>query len=140
MSVRAILLPLAMAAAACSPDSPSAPPPFPTEGGPPTGATSAPEFGKCAACHNITEGGRNGIGPNLYGVFGRPAASARPDYTYSPALRDSGLTWDSATLDRFLENPRAVVPGTKMTFAGIRDPEKREAVIALLRSSPEARP
>ena len=90
------------------------------------------EFARCAACHNVEQGGHNGLGPNLFGAFGAPAAS-KPNYYYSPAMKESGLVWDFATLDKFLENPRAVVPGTKMTFAGLKKPEDRKAVIAFLK-------
>jgi cytochrome c len=98
-----------------------------------------PAFGKCAACHNAEQGGSHGLGPNLYDAFGRPAAS-KPDYRYSPQLRESGLVWDAATLDRWLAEPRHVVPGTKMTFAGLRNPEERKAVIAFLRLRSSSRP
>ena len=98
-----------------------------------------PEFAKCAACHNAEQGGRNGLGPNLFGAFGA-AAGSKPDFRYSQAIRDSGLVWDFATLDRFLQNPRATVPGTKMVFAGLRKPEERKAVIAFLRIRSPATP
>jgi cytochrome c len=81
----------------------------------------------CAACHSIDE---NDIGPKHRGVVGRPAASI-PDYAYSAALRKSGLTWDEATLDRWLTNPSALVPGTKMYFK-IDDAQSRADIIAYL--------
>ena len=90
------------------------------------------QFAKCAACHNAEQGLPNGVGPNLFGAYGARAAS-RADFYYSPAMRDSDLVWDDATLDRFLENPRAVVPGTKMSFAGLKKPEDRMEVIDFLR-------
>lgn len=77
--------------------------------------------------------GQNGIGPSLAGVFGTKAAEV-PGYEFSTAMKDSGLTWDEATLDRYLEAPREVVPGTKMTFAGLKDETKRSAVIDYLKS------
>lgn len=88
-------------------------------------------FGTCRSCHSIAEGGPNLIGPHLFGVFGRRAGSLT-DYDYSQQLRASGLTWDDATMDRWLTRPRDVVPGTKMAFAGIQDPTRRRDLIAYL--------
>jgi cytochrome c len=90
-------------------------------------------FNKCMACHLAERGAPDGLGPNLFGAFGRPAAS-RKGYAYSEALRRSGLRWDAATLDRFLADPQAAVPGTKMTFHGLRKPEERKAVIDFLKA------
>ena len=82
----------------------------------------------CAACHSIDE---NDIGPKHRGVFGRQAGSVA-DYNYSPALKRSGITWDDATLDRWLANPSSLVPGTKMFFK-IDDAQGRADVIAYLK-------
>jgi cytochrome c len=82
----------------------------------------------CAACHSIDD---NDIGPKHRGVVGRPAASIA-DYSYSAALKKSGLTWDETTLDRWLTNPSALVPGTKMYFK-IDDPQSRADIIAFLK-------
>ena len=87
-------------------------------------------FNKCAACHTLTAG-RHGIGPSLAGTYGGLAASAT-NYRYSAELQASDLVWDAATLDAFLENPRALVPGTKMVFSGLRDPAERAQVIAYI--------
>jgi cytochrome c len=84
-------------------------------------------YQSCAACHSIDE---NDLGPKHRGVIGRRAGSIE-DYTYSPALKNSGLTWDKVTLDRWLTNPSALVPGTKMYFK-IDDPQKRADIIAYL--------
>lgn len=89
-------------------------------------------FAKCATCHQIAPG-RNGVGPSLAGVYGAPAAH-EPTYAYSTAMRTSGLVWDEATLDAYLVDPRAVVPGTKMVFPGVRDPAERAAIIAYLKT------
>jgi cytochrome c len=82
----------------------------------------------CAACHSIDE---NDVGPKHRGVVGRHAGSIA-DYNYSPALKGSGLSWDEATLDRWLTNPSALVPGTKMFFK-LDDPQARADVIAYLK-------
>lgn len=87
-------------------------------------------FAQCIACHTI-ERGRNGFGPSLAGVGGRRAASL-PDYTYSPALKASGLSWTAASLDIWLTSPQKAVPGTKMPFRGIADPVRRKEVIDYL--------
>ena len=88
-------------------------------------------FLKCAPCHSLHTD-VNGLGPSLAGVVGRRAASVSSYPRYSDAIRESGLIWDVATLDRFLENPKAVVPGTKMLFAGLANPAQRAQVIAFL--------
>jgi cytochrome c len=82
----------------------------------------------CAACHSIDE---NDVGPKHRGVVGRRAGSVA-DYAYSPALKKSDLAWDEATLDRWLTNPSALVPGTKMFFK-LDDPQARADVIAYLK-------
>lgn len=91
-----------------------------------------PGFVMCAACHKV-EPGQNGIGPSLAGVFGRKAGEA-PDFEYSLAMKDSGLTWDEETLHAYLENPRAVVPDGTMIFVGEKNDERRQAVIDYLKS------
>ena len=89
---------------------------------------------KCKACHDISKGGKNKIGPELYGVVGREIAS-KPDFHYSSALSGkSGMEWTYENLNAFLTDPRKWAPGTKMTFAGIKDDKERAAVIAYLRS------
>jgi cytochrome c len=87
--------------------------------------------GRCGVCHSTDKGGPNKIGPNLFGVFGRRAASAA-DYTYSGAMKNSGIVWTADKLTLFLHSPRAVVPGTKMTFAGIVRDEDNANTVAWL--------
>ena len=84
----------------------------------------------CSICHSI-QAGQNKIGPTLFGVVGRKTGSV-PGYSYSPANEKAQLTWDDATLDKYLEAPRAVVPGTKMTYGGLKDATKRADLIAYL--------
>lgn len=97
-----------------------------------TAATPPVAFAQCQACHS-TEPGKHGIGPSLVGVYGTKAGEI-PGFSFSPAMKASGLVWDDATLDRYLKAPQAVVPGTRMAFAGLKDDAKRAAVIAYLKS------
>lgn len=84
----------------------------------------------CSLCHTA-QPGRNFIGSSLFGVVNRPSGHI-PNFRYSDANRKSGLTWTVATLDRYLTAPRQVVPGTLMTFPGLKDPKQRADVIAYL--------
>jgi cytochrome c len=89
-------------------------------------------FAKCKACHQIGEGAKNGVGPVLSGIVGRPAGTYE-GYSYSDANKNSGLTWNEATLKEYLKNPRAKVPGTKMIFPGLPKDEDIDNVIAYLK-------
>jgi cytochrome c len=84
----------------------------------------------CSICHTV-QPGRNLVGPTLFGVVNRPSGHI-PGFHYSDANRQSGLTWTVATLDRYLTAPRKVVPGTLMTFPGLKDSKQRADVIAYL--------
>ncbi len=86
-------------------------------------------FMRCRSCHSA-EPGKNGIGPSLHGIVGRQAASIE-GFNYSPALKQSGLVWDRATLDTFLTSPMKMVPGTRMVI-GIPNVEAREELIDYL--------
>ena len=77
--------------------------------------------------------GKNGIGPSLAGIYGTRAGEV-PGYDFSDAMKNSGLTWNAPTLDKYLTSPQKVVPGTKMSFGGLKDADKRKAVIAYLKS------
>src|SRR5205085_8721509 len=94
------------------------------------GANSAK---KCAACHTFGKGEPNRVGPNLYGVVGRPKAS-EAGFDYSAALKSKGGNWTVDDLSTFLTNPRAYAPGTKMSFAGLPRGTERADVIAFLNS------
>lgn len=94
-------------------------------------ANGGRQYRRCQSCHTLDEGGRHLVGPNLYAVIGE-AAAARDGFTYSRQLSEAGLVWDVETLDAWLENPRALVPGNRMSFVGLRDPEARRNVIAYM--------
>ena len=88
---------------------------------------------RCVACHSFEQGGPNKVGPNLWNVVGAPKGHIE-GYNYSDAIAGLGGEWTYEDLDKFLESPRGYAPGTKMTFAGLRDPEDRANLIAWLRT------
>jgi len=93
-------------------------------------------FRKCKACHMVGEGAKNRVGPELNGIVGRPAASIE-DFKYSDAMKakgQEGLVWTDENLHTYLKKPRDFVPGTKMTFAGLRKDDDRDDVIAYLKT------
>lgn len=99
-------------------------------------ASAQPDRGRqtaqaCLACHDVTAGGPNRIGPNLWGVVGRPVAS-HAGFAYSAAMQGHGGAWSREALDQFLARPGSAVPGTRMAFAGIRNPRDRANLIAYL--------
>ncbi len=85
-------------------------------------------YERCQACHSLA---RNRSGPKHCGLLGRKAGSL-PGFSYSRALRESGIVWTAASLDRFLANPFKAVPGTRMGYAGVKDPQERADLIAFL--------
>lgn len=95
--------------------------------------TAPASFAMCASCHSVTAGGPAKMGPHLAKVIGRKAGSVS-GFAYSPALKKSGITWTEAQLDKWLQNPRTLVPGNKMAFAGMADKAKRAQVIAYLKT------
>jgi cytochrome c len=90
-------------------------------------------FKKCVACHTIASGGANGIGPNLWATLGKPLAS-HAGFAYSEALKTKGGNWTFEAMNEWLANPKKYVPGNKMTFAGLGNPEERAAVMLYLNS------
>ena len=120
----------------------ASPSPSPTATATPARATPSPtpvaaagppdSFKQCAICHKV-EPGKHGLGPSLAGVFGAKAGQAG-GFRYSPAMKEADLTWNQANLDKYLDNPQAVVPGTTMAFAGVKDAAKRAEIIAYLKT------
>jgi len=99
-----------------------------------TGTAAAGEtvFVTCKTCHS-SEAGKNMIGPSLHAIVGRHSGEA-PGYTYSAANKGSGIVWTEDKLFQYLENPQRIVPGTKMTYTGVKDPQKRADLIAYLKT------
>jgi len=92
-------------------------------------------FSKCTGCHQIGEGAKDRVGPHLNGIFGR-AAAAHDGYRYSKSMQragDDGMIWTAETLDAYLENPRALVSKTRMSFRGLKDADDRADVLAYMR-------
>ena len=93
-------------------------------------------FARCRACHSL-EDGKNGVGPHLFGIVGRPVASVA-DYSYSDAMKayaEGGTVWDHEHLAVYVEKPKDEVPGTKMVFPGLRKPEDRENLVCYLETA-----
>ena len=91
-------------------------------------------FAKCQSCHTIEQGGASGIGPNLFGVIGQPVGKHVAGFAYTPALSGHGGSWDFASLDQWLTNPRGFADGTAMSFAGLPKPEDRANLVAYMNS------
>ncbi|NHK27729.1 cytochrome c family protein [Parvularcula flava] len=89
------------------------------------------QFLQCAVCHDRVEGTGHRVGPNLWGIVGAPAAR-HEDFTYSKALERSGLVWDTATLDAYIQDPKEVVPGGRMAYAGLDNEADRRDLVAYL--------
>lgn len=89
-------------------------------------------FKRCLACHMVGEDAKTRVGPVLNGLIGRKAGSYE-GFKYTEANKNSGLVWDEATLAKYLKNPRATIPGTSMTFVGIKKDEEIEDLIAYLK-------
>ncbi|MDA8230536.1 MAG: cytochrome c family protein [Magnetospirillum sp.] len=92
-------------------------------------------FKQCQVCHTA-EPGKNKIGPSLYGVVGRKSGSAE-GFNYSPAMKTANIVWTPENLDKYLTDPKAMVPGNKMAFPGLKNPQDRQNVIAYLAQLPK---
>ena len=88
---------------------------------------------RAAMCHTKDQGGANGVGPNLWGIVGRDAATIE-GFAYSPCMKASGVTWTEEKLDVYLENPKKMLPATKMAFAGLKKPADRANIIEFLKT------
>lgn len=95
-------------------------------------------FKKCQACHNADKGGANALGPNLWGVLGEEIGKGAGGFPFSSALAGVGGTWNWDNLSAWLASPKKFAPGTKMTFAGLSNPQDRANVIAFLNSKSDA--
>ena len=89
-------------------------------------------FAQCRACHQVGESAKNAVGPVLNGLFDRKAGTVE-GYNYSPANKNSGLTWDEATFRDYIKDPRTKVPGTKMIYAGLKDEQRVNDLVAYLK-------
>jgi cytochrome c len=94
-------------------------------------AAGQAEFNRCRICHTVESGGRNVVGPNLHGIFGRKAGTA-DNFLYSEAMKKSAIVWDDETLAKYLHSPKQLVPGGKMAFPGIKDDEQIANLLAYL--------
>jgi cytochrome c len=89
-------------------------------------------FGVCKACHQIGETAKNNVGPQLNGIIGRKAGTVA-GYNYTAANKDSGITWDEATFREYIKDPKAKIPGTKMIYAGLKDEQRTNDLLAFLK-------
>ena len=96
-------------------------------------AAGKTSFNKCLPCHSIGEGAKNKVGPVLNGLDGRKTGTA-PDYNYSDANKNSGVTWGKDQFLEYIKDPKAKIPGTKMTFAGIKNEKEANDLWAYLSS------
>ena len=131
LALATIAVTAATAALAVPPLPPGTPPYASLKGDPVAGKT---DFTVCKTCHSPLAG-QNRIGPSLHGVVGRKAGSV-PGYTYSAANKNSGITWTEPAIYQYLIKPQAYVPGTKMTYPGQPDAQKRANIIAYLKTEP----
>ena len=95
-------------------------------------AAGEQSFKKCLPCHSIGAGAKNKVGPELNGLDGRHSGTA-PEYSYSPANKNSGIVWSEATFKEYIKDPRAKIPGTKMIFPGVKNEKETDNLWAYLK-------
>ena len=93
-------------------------------------------FAQCRACHQVGPTAKNAVGPVLNGLFGRKSGSIE-GYNYSPANKNSGITWDEATFRDYIKDPKAKIPGTKMIYPGLKDEKRIDDLIGYLKQFDE---
>jgi len=96
-------------------------------------AAAPASFAQCGVCHTVSKGAANGIGPNLYGVFGKKSGAVA-GFNYSPALKAHKVIWDAKSLDKWLTAPASFIPGSRMPYAGQADAKKRAELVAYLKT------
>jgi cytochrome c2 len=97
-------------------------------------ASSAAVFSRCKVCHSLAAGAHSPVGPNLHGLFGRTAGTD-PGFSFSPAMKKSGVVWNDDTLSKFLRDPQGFIPGNRMGFPGIKDEKELAALLAYLKQA-----
>jgi len=90
-------------------------------------------YKRCQTCHTLNEGGKHKVGPNMWAIYGATAGQ-KEGFAYSTAMKESGVIWTDETLSSYIENPRKFMPGNRMSYAGLRKAEDREAVLAYIKA------
>jgi cytochrome c len=97
-------------------------------------SAGAAVFNRCKVCHSLAAGAHSPVGPDLHGLFGRTAGTA-PGFSFSPAMKKSGVVWNDDTLAKFLRDPQGFIPGNRMGFPGIKDDKELDDLLAYLKQA-----
>jgi cytochrome c len=97
-------------------------------------SAGAAAFNRCRVCHSLAAGGHSPVGPNLHGLYGRTAGTA-PDFSFSEAMKKSGVVWNDDTLAKFLRDPQGFIPGNRMGFPGIKDDKELADLLTFLKQA-----